>query len=78
MAILQIVNPKTNGIEFKVRYWWKDADGNLRDSKTGWFLTVDEALEEADKLKLTKQQGAITEYESRKDQNHFLQALSGI
>ena len=38
MAIIKRINPKTNEIEFRVRFLWKDADGNRKDSKTGFII----------------------------------------
>ncbi len=49
MAIIKRINPKTNEIEFRVRFLRKDADGNRKDSKTGWFISIEEAEDEAKK-----------------------------
>ena len=68
MAILTRVNPKTHNIEYRVRYLWKDANGKRRDSKTGWFLTVEEAVDKVEELKLRRNLDSVSEYESRKDQ----------
>lgn len=68
MAIIKRINPKTNEIEFRVRFLWKDADGNRKDSKTGWFISIEEAENEAKKLKFLREKDARTEYANRKEQ----------
>ena len=68
MAIIKRINPKTNEIEFRVRFLWKDADGNRKDSKTGWFVSIEEAESEAKKLKFLREKDARTEYANRKEQ----------
>lgn len=47
-------NPKTNLLEYKVRYYWTDATGKRKDSQTGWFDTEEEAKQVAERLKKEK------------------------
>ncbi|MBR0419442.1 MAG: tyrosine-type recombinase/integrase [Erysipelotrichaceae bacterium] len=60
-------NPKTNQTEYKVRYSWKDASGKKKDSKTGWFSSIEEAEAMAQKLKSSKQQQSMDNLQSQRD-----------
>lgn len=67
MSYFVRVNPKTNKKEYKVRYSWKDATGKKKDSKTGWFDTVEEAEAMAEKLKSNRQTQSIDDLQSQRD-----------
>lgn len=48
-------NRKTGKTEYKCRYSWKDSNGKLKDSDTGWFPTEKQAFENAMMLRTLKE-----------------------
>ena len=58
MKIKPRVNAKTGKTEYKCRYSWKDANGKLKDSETGWFPTEKQAFDNAMMLKTLKETDA--------------------
>ena len=55
MSIEHRVNPKTGKDQYKCRYRWRDENGKLRSSDTGWFDTIVKAQKNADELKNAKE-----------------------
>jgi len=55
MKITPRVNSKTGKTEYKCRYSWKDANGKLKDSNTGWFPTEKQAFDNAVMLRTLKE-----------------------
>ena len=58
MKIYPRVNAKTGKTEYKCRYSWRDSNGKLKDSNTGWFPTEKQAFDNAMMLKTLKESEA--------------------
>lgn len=52
------MNPKTGETQYKCRYSWKDSNGKLKDSETGWFPTEKQAFDNAMMLRTLKESEA--------------------
>ena len=58
MKIYPRVNAKTGKTEYKCRYSWRDSNGKLKDSNTGYFPTEKQAFDNAMMLKTLKESEA--------------------
>lgn len=55
MSVEHRVNPKTKEDQYRVRYRWRNEEGRLCGSKTGWFPSIAKAQKNADQLKAAKE-----------------------
>ena len=67
MSVVHRVNKKTGANQYSVRYYWRDENGKLKGSQTGWFPTVSKAQKKADELKAAKESDSALKITNKRE-----------